>query len=169
MEVVLPSGVRFTDLRVGGGARPFPGDLVLLSLRGTATANTTATVTSSAPPTSPAPLLSTGKVEDEQMQGSEDSGSVSSDRAVVFVDTTGAGAKDMVWLFASRPYPPGITSGLVEALSSMQAGGRRSVTVPAASGFGENGQLFKEGSIAVPGNAVLHYEVELKRVAVAPS
>ncbi|GJM96358.1 hypothetical protein PR202_ga13184 [Eleusine coracana subsp. coracana] len=33
-EVVLPSGIRYTDLRVGGGDVPRPGDLVVIDLQG---------------------------------------------------------------------------------------------------------------------------------------
>ncbi|XP_031372468.1 peptidyl-prolyl cis-trans isomerase FKBP17-2, chloroplastic [Punica granatum] len=34
-EVVLPNGIRYYDLRVGGGASPRPGDLVVIDLKGT--------------------------------------------------------------------------------------------------------------------------------------
>ncbi|MQM23810.1 hypothetical protein Taro_056880 [Colocasia esculenta] len=34
-EIVLPNGVRFYELRVGGGATPLPGDLVVIDLKGT--------------------------------------------------------------------------------------------------------------------------------------
>ncbi|XP_010537495.1 PREDICTED: peptidyl-prolyl cis-trans isomerase FKBP17-2, chloroplastic-like [Tarenaya hassleriana] len=33
-EIVLPNGVRYYDLRVGGGANPRPGDLVVIDLKG---------------------------------------------------------------------------------------------------------------------------------------
>ncbi|KAJ4834917.1 hypothetical protein Tsubulata_032571 [Turnera subulata] len=33
-EVVLPNGIRYYDLRVGGGASPRPGDLVVIDLEG---------------------------------------------------------------------------------------------------------------------------------------
>lgn len=33
-EVVLPNGIRYYDLRVGGGATPRPGDLVVIDLKG---------------------------------------------------------------------------------------------------------------------------------------
>ncbi|XP_051152770.1 peptidyl-prolyl cis-trans isomerase FKBP17-2, chloroplastic [Andrographis paniculata] len=33
-EVILPSGIRYTDLRVGGGASPRSGDLVVMKLKG---------------------------------------------------------------------------------------------------------------------------------------
>ncbi|URE39509.1 proline-rich receptor-like protein kinase [Musa troglodytarum] len=35
-EVVLPNGIRYTELRVGGGASPRPGDLVVIDLQGRA-------------------------------------------------------------------------------------------------------------------------------------
>ncbi|KAG9459193.1 hypothetical protein H6P81_003701 [Aristolochia fimbriata] len=33
-EVVLPNGIRYYDMRVGGGATPRPGDLVVIDLQG---------------------------------------------------------------------------------------------------------------------------------------
>ncbi|KAK4799733.1 hypothetical protein SAY86_025098 [Trapa natans] len=33
-EVVLPNGIRYYDLRVGGGSSPRPGDLVVIDLKG---------------------------------------------------------------------------------------------------------------------------------------
>ncbi|EEF29893.1 peptidyl-prolyl cis-trans isomerase FKBP17-2, chloroplastic [Ricinus communis] len=33
-EVVLPNGIRYIELRVGGGASPRPGDLVVIDLKG---------------------------------------------------------------------------------------------------------------------------------------
>ncbi|WOK97720.1 peptidyl-prolyl cis-trans isomerase FKBP17-2, chloroplastic [Canna indica] len=33
-EVVLPNGIKYTELRVGGGATPRPGDLVVIDLQG---------------------------------------------------------------------------------------------------------------------------------------
>lgn len=33
-EVVLPNGIRYYELRVGGGATPRPGDLVVIDLKG---------------------------------------------------------------------------------------------------------------------------------------
>eukprot|EP00262_Sarcandra_glabra_P004202 TRINITY_DN1517_c1_g1_i1.p1 TRINITY_DN1517_c1_g1~~TRINITY_DN1517_c1_g1_i1.p1 ORF type:complete len:268 (-),score=56.83 TRINITY_DN1517_c1_g1_i1:178-909(-) len=33
-EVLLPNGIRYNELRVGGGATPRPGDLVVLDLKG---------------------------------------------------------------------------------------------------------------------------------------
>ncbi|XP_042390706.1 peptidyl-prolyl cis-trans isomerase FKBP17-2, chloroplastic-like [Zingiber officinale] len=33
-EVVLPNGIRYTELRVGGGGSPRPGDLVVIDLQG---------------------------------------------------------------------------------------------------------------------------------------
>ncbi|GMH22224.1 hypothetical protein Nepgr_024067 [Nepenthes gracilis] len=34
-EVILPNGIRYCDIRVGGGATPRPGDLVVIDLKGT--------------------------------------------------------------------------------------------------------------------------------------
>ncbi|XP_043694928.1 peptidyl-prolyl cis-trans isomerase FKBP17-2, chloroplastic-like [Telopea speciosissima] len=34
-EVVLPNGIRYYEMRVGGGASPRPGDLVVIDLKGT--------------------------------------------------------------------------------------------------------------------------------------
>lgn len=34
-EVVLPNGIRYYEIRVGGGAIPRPGDLVVIDLKGT--------------------------------------------------------------------------------------------------------------------------------------
>lgn len=33
-EVVLPNGIRYYELRVGGGASPRPGDLIVIDLKG---------------------------------------------------------------------------------------------------------------------------------------
>lgn len=33
-EVTLSNGIRYTDLKVGGGARPRPGDLVVMNVKG---------------------------------------------------------------------------------------------------------------------------------------
>ncbi|ESQ34988.1 hypothetical protein EUTSA_v10008547mg [Eutrema salsugineum] len=33
-EIVLPNGIRYYDLRLGGGATPRPGDLVVINLKG---------------------------------------------------------------------------------------------------------------------------------------
>lgn len=34
MEVVLPNGIKYYETRVGGGASPVPGDLVVVDLKG---------------------------------------------------------------------------------------------------------------------------------------
>ncbi|GAB4860985.1 hypothetical protein Ancab_036145 [Ancistrocladus abbreviatus] len=34
-EVVLPNGIRYYEMRIGGGASPRPGDLVVIDLKGT--------------------------------------------------------------------------------------------------------------------------------------
>ncbi|KZV21725.1 hypothetical protein F511_02883 [Dorcoceras hygrometricum] len=33
-EVVLPNGIKYNDIRVGGGSRPRPGDLVVINVKG---------------------------------------------------------------------------------------------------------------------------------------
>lgn len=33
-EIVLPNGIRYYDLRLGGGATPRPGDLVVINMKG---------------------------------------------------------------------------------------------------------------------------------------
>lgn len=57
----------------------------------------------------------------------------------------------------------------------MRAGGRRTVMVPPALGFGERGAVLrptehvpdKQG--VIPGGATLTYDIELLRVSVPPS
>ena len=59
--------------------------------------------------------------------------------------------------------------------SGVSAGGRRTVTVPAAQGFGEKGGQIaatlhapgKQG--VIPENATLTYDLELIRVSIPPS
>ena len=65
--------------------------------------------------------------------------------------------------------------GVEEALATMRAGGRRTVRVPPAQGFGDAGATLrptehvpdKRGE--VPPGATLEYELELLRVSVPPS
>lgn len=38
-EVVLPNGIRYYDLRIGGGASPRPGDLVVIDVKGSVQGN----------------------------------------------------------------------------------------------------------------------------------
>ncbi|CAI5497383.1 unnamed protein product [Closterium sp. Naga37s-1] len=140
-ETELPNGVRFTDLRVGGGAIPQKGDLVLVSL--------------------------TGRVS---LPAQSDT---TEPEAITFIDTTAPGARDLVFSFGVRPFPKGVTEGLVSAMATMRAGGRRKVLVPADLGDrqGSGGDMFTggggEGGAA--GGAILEYVVELKRVSIPPS
>ncbi|CAI5479491.1 unnamed protein product [Closterium sp. Yama58-4] len=133
-ETELPSGVRFTDLRVGGGAFPQKGDLVLVSL--------------------------TGRVSLPAQAESES-------EPVTFIDTTAPGARDLVFSFGVRPFPRGVTEGLVSAMATMRAGGRRKVLVPTDLG----GESFAGGGGGGggAGGAILEYVVELKRVSIPPS
>lgn len=70
---------------------------------------------------------------------------------------------------------PGACAGVEEALSTMKAGGRRVVKVPAALGFGDRGAVLrptehvpdKQG--VVPPGADLEYDLELVRVSIPPS
>ncbi|GJP39453.1 hypothetical protein CLOM_g23823 [Closterium sp. NIES-68] len=131
-ETVLPNGVRFIDLRVGGGAMPQKGDLVLVSLTGRA----------SLP----------GQAE-----------------PVTFIDTSAPGARDLVFSFGVRPFAKGMTEGLVSAMATMRAGGRRNVFVPADRGNGQGGGETIDSGVAVPDGATLEYVIELKRVSIPPS
>ncbi|GLI65258.1 hypothetical protein VaNZ11_008747 [Volvox africanus] len=62
---------------------------------------------------------------------------------------------------------PGVCEGLQQALAGMTVGGRRTVRVPPALGFGSQTVLAPYG--VVPANSTLLYEVELLRLsAVGP-
>jgi len=83
--------------------------------------------------------------------------------------------KPLVFISGRRPLTGGLTPGAVEALSTMQAGGKRRIFVPASQGFGKEGGVLKptehvpdkEG--VIPPNADLEYEIELIRVSIPPS
>jgi FKBP-type peptidyl-prolyl cis-trans isomerase len=57
----------------------------------------------------------------------------------------------------------------------MKAGGRRTVTVPPALGFGDRGAILRptehvpEKQGAIPAGATLEYDLELERVSIPPS
>ncbi|CAI5524906.1 unnamed protein product [Closterium sp. Naga37s-1] len=124
-ETELPNGVRFTDLRVGGGAIPQKGDLVLVSLTGRVS------------------LPAQAEVADSESE------------SLTFIDTTAPGARDLVFSFGIRPFPRGVTEGLVSAMATMRAGGRRKVLVPGDLGDGGGG-VGGSGSVGVGvGGAVL--------------
>jgi FKBP-type peptidyl-prolyl cis-trans isomerase len=92
----------------------------------------------------------------------------------VFEDTRTRG-KPIVYVYGTRPFTGGLCAGVEEALATMRAGGRRSVTVPAERGFGARGAVLrptehvpdKQG--VIPGGATLEYDLELVRVSVPPS
>lgn len=92
----------------------------------------------------------------------------------LFVDTSDT-KKPIVFLYKGRPFTAGMCLGLEMALESMQAGGKRVVTVPSEYGFGEEGISLKptlhvpEKQGIVPPGANLTYEVELVRVSIPPS
>lgn len=92
----------------------------------------------------------------------------------LFVDTSDTG-KPIVFLYKGRPFTAGMCLGLEMALESMQAGGKRHVTVPSDYGFGDEGISLKptlhvpEKQGIVPPGANLTYEVELIRVSIPPS
>ncbi|CAI5968214.1 unnamed protein product [Closterium sp. NIES-64] len=168
-ETELPNGVRFTDLRVGGGAIPQKGDLVLVSLTGRVS------------------LPAQAEVADSESE------------SLTFIDTTAPGARDLVFSFGIRPFPRGVTEGLVLAMATMRAGGRRKVLVPGDLGDGGGGvggsgsvgdstlsaafraaverrasYMHVKGGVGGEegggvGGAVLEYVVELKRVSTPPS
>jgi FKBP-type peptidyl-prolyl cis-trans isomerase len=58
---------------------------------------------------------------------------------------------------------PGVCLGLQEALSGMRIGGRRTVTVPAALGFGNQPALAPYA--IVPAGSAVQYEIELLRLS----
>ncbi|CAI5459063.1 unnamed protein product [Closterium sp. Yama58-4] len=144
-ETELPNGVKFTDLRVGGGAVPQKGDLVLVSLTGRVSLPAQSSTTVS------------------------ESGSDSNSEPITFIDTTAPGARDLVFSFGIRPFPRGVTEGLVSAMATMRAGGRRKVLVPADLGGEMSAGGGGEGEGGAAGGAILEYVVELKRVSIPPS
>eukprot|EP00889_Picochlorum_renovo_P002735 jgi/Picre1/29765/NNA_005147.t1 len=96
------------------------------------------------------------------------------DRVVEKIPGTGVTYYDIV-RGGGRPFTAGMCLGLEMALESMQAGGKRHVTVPSEYGFGEEGISLKptlhvpEKQGIVPPGANLTYEVELIRVSIPPS
>lgn len=92
----------------------------------------------------------------------------------MFEDTKSRG-KPIVFLYGSRPFTGGLCSGAELALSTMKAGGKRKVVIPANLGFGESGTTLRptehvpEKQGVVPPGAELEYELELIRVSIPPS
>ncbi|DBA87837.1 hypothetical protein WJX77_012294 [Trebouxia sp. C0004] len=130
-EVVLPSGVKYKDVKIGGGSKPQKGYLMIVDFRATADGD-------------------------------------------MFEDTRER-TKPIVFIYGGRPFTGGLCKGVEEAMATMKAGGRRTVSVPPSLGFGENG-----GSVAptlhapgkqgvIPHDAVLTYDLELIRVSIPPS
>ncbi|KAL3153078.1 hypothetical protein ABBQ38_012098 [Trebouxia sp. C0009 RCD-2024] len=130
-EVTLPSGVKYTDLKIGGGSPVQKGYLMVVDFKAMAD-------------------------------------------GVVFEDTHERG-KPIVFLYGGRPFTGGLCKGVEEAMASMRAGGHRTVTVPAAQGFGDKGGQIaatlhapnKQG--VIPENATLTYDLEVIRVSIPPS
>lgn len=130
-EVVLPSGVRYTDTRIGGGQLPQKGYLAVLHF-------------------------------------------VAKANGEVFEDTYARG-KPIVLRFGGRPFVAGLCLGAEQALTTMKAGGKRTVIVPPELGFGEEGGVVHPTEHApekrgiIPGNATLEYAIELLRISIPPS
>lgn len=82
--------------------------------------------------------------------------------------------KPLVFISGRRPYTGGLTAGAVEALSTMNAGGKRRIYVPASQGFGAEGGVLRptehvpDKNGVIPPDAELEYEIELLRVSVPP-
>eukprot|EP00466_Bigelowiella_natans_P000233 jgi/Bigna1/84851/estExt_fgenesh1_pg.C_10208 len=138
-EVLLPSGLKVQDLRLGGGdagcgilgrtsgekgcGEPRRGDLVTIAFDG---------------------LLDDG------------TSFASQKREISFV-------------YGNRPNEAaGISRGLLEGISTMTQGGVRQITVPADLGFGDK-EVETASGVKIPAGSTLRYNVKLKRVSVAPS
>lgn len=63
-----------------------------------------------------------------------------------------------------------VISGWDEGIQGMKVGGKRKLILPAALGYGANGQTDQQtGAVVIPPNATLVFEVELMKVEKAPS
>jgi len=95
---------------------------------------------------------------------------------VVFEDTISRG-KSIVFFFKGRPFTGGLCAGVEEAMSTMKAGGRRIIKVPAGSpaGFGASGFQLRptthvdDKAGTIPPGAALEYDLTLKTVSIPPS
>jgi len=99
----------------------------------------------------------------------------------VFIDTR-ARNKPIAFVYGGRPFAT-VCAGVMEGLSGMQAGGRRTVVVPPSLGFGEAGAVIKQATCdgvfcdtsapppaaRVPPNATLEYDLELVKVTEIPA
>ena len=138
-EVALANGVRYRDLRVGGGVGntgqpryPERGDIVSCKV---------------------SVYLADGPGSGTDAKGT-------------FVDDNGG--KLVAFLFQRRPLRGSLTAGLESAVASMRAGGVRVVYVPAALAFGDGGLTFPGGGIVPPGADVV-YETQVERISIPPS
>ncbi|GAB5361683.1 hypothetical protein AAMO2058_000733600 [Amorphochlora amoebiformis] len=138
-EVTTPSGLRFRDLKLGGGDKgcgimgrtsgemgcgePLKGDLVTIAFDATL----------------------------------EDGTKVVSKR------------REISFVYGNRPNEAAaISPGLLEAIGSMTQGGIREVVVPPSLGFGGKTVETREG-VTIPPESTIKYNIELRRVSVAPS
>lgn len=80
-----------------------------------------------------------------------------------------------MFLYDARPLTGGLCQGVEIALSTMKAGGRRKVIIPASLGFGDMGTTLRptehvpEKQGVVPPGAELEYDLEMMRVSIPPS
>lgn len=75
----------------------------------------------------------------------------------------GAGIFQPVIVRVSGDPVPGITAGMVDGLKGMVAGGKRTVKVTPAAGFG--GTTVVAPYAVVPGDSTLTYEIEVRAPA----
>jgi len=77
--------------------------------------------------------------------------------------------RDVSFVFGRRPNEAeGISSGLLEAISTMTQGGIREISVPPSAGFGDV-EVETNSGVKIPAGSTLKYRVSLKKVSVAPS
>ena len=91
----------------------------------------------------------------------------------LFEDTY-ARKKPIVSIFGSRPFAGGLCRGAEIALSTMRAGGKRTVIIPPELGFVDGAVLRPTEHVPgkngrIPPGATLTYELELVRVSIPPS
>jgi FKBP-type peptidyl-prolyl cis-trans isomerase len=157
-EIETPEGLRYVDMRIGGGSFPAKGLLVVLHFRAYADGE-----------------LNPDFLQRQRLNCLNSKTNRGKRNAGELFEDTYARGKPIVYTYGIRPHPGGTCAGVEMALSSMRAGGIRKVTVPPDLGFGRNGTSLrptehvpgKAGEVA-PG-ATLTYELELVRVSVPPS